>query len=98
MQDDYENIEDYNPNRKCNNILMLFDMVADMISAKNLSPIVTELFIRGRKLNISAFITQSYFQATKDARLNCTYFFIYRNSKQTRGSTNSTSSHDRYWL
>ena len=99
MQDVYKNIEDYNPNRKCKNVLILFDdMVANMISNKNLSPIVTELSIRRRKLKISVFITQSYFQVTKDVRLNCTYFFIYKNSKQIRGSTNSISAYVRYWL
>ena len=42
---------------------------------KNL--IVTGLFIRGRKLNISlVFITQSYFKVPKDVRLNTTHFFI----------------------
>ena len=38
----------------------------------------TELFIRGRKLNILAFITQSYFKVPKYVRLNSTYFFIMR--------------------
>ena len=38
-----------------------------MLSNKNLNPIVTELFIRGRKLNISVvFITQSYFAVLKN--------------------------------
>ena len=51
-------------------------MIADMISNKKLNPIVTELFIKGRKLNISiAFITQSYFKVTKDVRLNSKHFF-----------------------
>ena len=37
------------------------------------------MFIRGRKLNISvAFITQSYFKVSKDARLNSKHFFITR--------------------
>ena len=46
-------------------------MIAAMISNKKLSPIVTELFIIGRKLNIfTAFSTQSYFQVPKDVRLN----------------------------
>ena len=46
-------------------------MIADMIHNKKLNLIVTELFIRGRKLNISiAFITQSYFKVPKDVRLN----------------------------
>ena len=52
-------------------------MIADMINNKKLNPIVTELFIRGRKLNISiVFITLSYFKVPKDLRLNSTYFFI----------------------
>ena len=42
-------------------------MIADMISNKELNSIVTELFIRGRKLNISlVFITQSYFKVPRD--------------------------------
>ena len=59
-------------------ILIFFDDVsADMISNNKLNPIVTELFIRGRKLNISiVFITQSYFKVPKDVRLNSTHFFI----------------------
>ena len=52
-------------------------MIADMINNRNLNSIVTELFIRGKKLNISlAFITQSYFKVPKDVRLNTTHFFI----------------------
>ena len=54
-------------------------MIADMIQNKKLNLIVTELFIRGRKLNISlAFITQSYFKVPKDVRLNTTHFFIMK--------------------
>ena len=50
-----------------------------MINNNKLNPIVTELFIRGRKLNISVvFITQSYFKVPKDVRLNCTHFFIVK--------------------
>ena len=52
-------------------------MIADMIHNKKLDSIVTELFIRGRKLNISlVFITQSYFKVPKDVRLNTSHFFI----------------------
>ena len=59
-------------------ILIVFDdMIADMIHNKKLDSIVTELFIRGRKLNISlVFITQSYFKVPKDVRLNTSHFFI----------------------
>ena len=46
---------------------------------KKLNPIVTELFIRGRKLNISlVFITQSYFAVPKNIRLNSTHYFVMK--------------------
>ena len=79
MQDVYKNIEDYNP-RKNRKVLIAFnDMIADMINNKKLNPIVTELFIRGRKRNISIiFITQRYFKVPKDVRLNSTHFFIMK--------------------
>ena len=52
-------------------------MIADMIHNKKLNSIVIELFIRGRKLNISlVFITQSYFKVPKVVRLNTSHFFI----------------------
>ena len=52
-------------------------MIADITKNKKLDSIVTELFIRGRKLNISlVFITQSYFKVPKDVRLNTSHFFI----------------------
>ena len=52
-------------------------MIVDMIHNKKLNSIVTELFIRDRKLNISlVFITQSYFKVPKDVRLNTSHFFI----------------------
>ena len=77
MHDVYGNINYYNPDKE-NKILIVFgDMIADMIHNKELNSIVAELFIRGRKLNISlAFITQSYFKVPKDVRLNTSHFFI----------------------
>ena len=59
-------------------------MIANMLSNTKLNPIVTELFIRGRKLNISfVFITQSYFAKPKNIRLNCMdYFIMYIPNKQ----------------
>ena len=63
---------------KKNKILIAFDdMIADVINSKKLNSIVTELFIRGRKLNISlVFTTQSYFKVPKEVGLNTTHFFI----------------------
>ena len=79
MQDVYKNIEDYNPIKKRKIVIVFDDMIADMINNKKLNPVVTELFIRGRKLNISiVFITQSYFKVPKDVRLNSPYFFIMK--------------------
>ena len=58
--------------------MVFYDMIAD-IHNKKLNSMVTELFIRGRQLNISlAFITQSYFKVPKDVRLNSTHFFIMK--------------------
>ena len=60
MQDVYKNIEDCNPGKKRKILIVFDDMIANMINNKKLNPVVTELFIRGRKLNISiVFITQS---------------------------------------
>ena len=79
MQDVYKNIEYYNPIKKRKVLRIFDDMIADMINNNKLSPVVTELFIRGRKLNISiVFITQSYFKVPKDVRLNSTHFFIMK--------------------
>ena len=77
MHDVYKDIDEYNPDKE-NKVLIVFDnMIADMIHNKKLNSVVTELFIRGRKLNISlVFITQSYFKVSKDVRLNTSHFFI----------------------
>ena len=75
MHDVYKNIDEYNVD-KDRKILIVFDyMIANMINNKKLNSVVTELFIRGTKLNISlVFITQSYFKLPKDVRLNATHF------------------------
>ena len=77
MQDVYKHIEEYNIGKKREVLLICDDMIVDMINNKKLNPVVTELFIRGRKLNISiVFIMQSYFKVQKDVRLNSTHLFI----------------------
>ena len=57
MQDVYQNIDEYNASRKCFVLIAFDNMIADIISNKRLSPVVTELFIRGRNLNISTVFT-----------------------------------------
>ena len=75
MDDVYENIDDYNPNRKWKVLIVFDEMIADITTNKKFQAIIKELFIRCRKLNISlAFITQSYFSVPKDVRLNSTHF------------------------
>ena len=77
-QDVYENIEECTLGKK-RKVLIVSDMIADIINNKNVNPIVTELFIRGRKLNISiAFIKQSYFRVPKQVRINSTQLFIMK--------------------
>ena len=57
----FENSEEYNPNKERKILFVIDDMIADLLSNKRLTPIVTELFIRGRKLKFSLFfITHSY--------------------------------------
>ena len=70
MDDIYENIEEYNPNKKCQ-IMIVFDIIfIDMLSHRNFNSTVNELIIRDRKLDISlVFITLSYFSIPKSIRL-----------------------------
>ena len=75
MCDVYKNIDEYNIDKERKTLIVFDDMIADIIKNKKLNSIVTELFIRGRKINISlVFITQSYFQVPKDVRVNTTHF------------------------
>ena len=78
MQDLYKNIEEYNLVKKCKVLICFDDMIADMINNKKLNPVVTELFIRSKKLNISTtFIPQSDFKVLQsNIRLNSIHFFI----------------------
>ena len=71
MDDIYKNIEDYNPNKKQIILIVSDGMIAEMVSNKILNPIVTELFIRGGKLNIS-------FAAPKNIRPNSRHYFLMK--------------------
>ena len=79
MSDVYENIDNYNPNRKRKILIIFHDMIADIVKNKRFQSIIKELFIICRKQNISlAFITQSYFSVPKDVRLNSTHYLIMK--------------------
>ena len=69
MDDFYKNIQEYNPNKKSKILIVSDDIIADMLSNKKLNPILTELFSRGRKLNVLLFLSHnliSLFQKTLD--------------------------------
>ena len=94
MNDIYQNIEDYKPNKKRKILIVFNNMIADMLINKKLNPI-TELFIRGRNLNISlVFIKQSYFSGSKAIRLNSTHYFIMKtpNKRELQQTTFNHSS------
>ena len=77
MQDVYKNIDECNIYKERKILIISDDMIADVINNKKLNLVGTELFIRGRKLNISLIlIIQTYFKVLKDVRLNTTHFFI----------------------
>ena len=79
----YKNIEEYNPSKKRKILVEYDDLIANNFSNKEYNPIVTELFIRGRKLNISLiFIMQFYFAVPKHIRLNFTHYFIMKIPKR----------------
>ena len=77
MQDVYKTDKEYNIDKERKILRFFDDIIADMINHKKLNSIVTDLFIRGRKLNISlVFITKSFFKVPKNVRLNSTHFSI----------------------
>ena len=93
MDDVYENIDDYNPNRKRKILIVFDDMIADIMTNKKFQAIIKELFIRCRKLNISlVFITQSYFTVPKNVGLNLTHYLIMKINKK-RESQNIAINH-----
>ena len=99
MDDVYENIDDYNPNRKRKILIIFDDIIADIMTNKKFQAIIKDLFIRCRKPHISlVFITQSYFSIPKDVRLNSTHYLIMK-IKNRRELQNITFNHsaDIHW-
>ena len=75
----YTKLKEYNPGKKRKALTIFDDMIVNMINNKKLNSVVTELFIRGRKRNVSiVFITKSYFRVPKDVRLSSTHCFIMK--------------------
>ena len=79
IDDIYENIDEYNPNKKRKILVVYNEMIADIMSNKKIHATTKELFIRCKKLNISlVFITQSFFSVPKDVTLNSTHYLIMK--------------------
>ena len=82
MNDIYKNSDEYNPDEKQKLLIMFDDMITDIFSNNKLNPTKTELFIKGRKQNISlVFITQSYFAVSRNIKLSSTCYFILQLNK-----------------
>ena len=82
MDDIYKNIEGYNPNKKRKILIVFDDMIADILSNKQLNQVVTELVIRGKKLNISPVFIKQYCNVPKTFRLNWTHSFLIKIPKK----------------
>ena len=79
MNEVLDDINDYNKNRDEKVLIVFDDMIADIEYNKNFKQIVKELFYRARKINASiVFVTQSYFRALKDIRLNSTHYILMK--------------------
>ena len=96
MDDVLDNINNYNKNRDKKVLIVFDDMIADIEYNKNFKRIIKELFYRARKINVSiVFITQSYFRALKDARLNSTHYILMKigNKKELKKIAEEKSGH-----
>ena len=90
----WENIEEYNSGKERNTFIVFDDIIAVMFSNKKLYQIVTELFIRCRKLNIFVvFYHTIIFCCTKKYQTKFFTLLCYDNIKQMRASTNVNHNH-----
>ena len=99
MNDVLDDINDYNKNRDKKVLIVFDDMTADIEYNKSFKRVIKELFYRARKINVSiVFITQSYFTALKDARLNSTHYILMKigNKKELKRIAEEKSGHLDY--
>ena len=99
MDDVLDDINNYNKNRDKKILIVFDDMIADIEYNKNFKRIIKELFYRAHKINVSiVFITQSYFRALKDARLNSTHYILMKigNKKELKSIAAEKSDHLDY--
>ena len=99
MNDVLDDINNHNKNKDKKVLIVFDDMIADIEYYKNFKRIIKELFYRARKINLSiVFITQSYFKALKDARLNSTHYILMKigNKKELKRIAEEKSGHLDY--
>ena len=99
MDDVLDDINNYNKNRDKKVLIVFDDVIADIEYNKNFKRIIKELFYRARKINVSiVFITQSYFRALKDARLNSMRYILMKigNKKELKKIAEEKSGHLDY--
>ena len=99
MDDVLDDINNYNKNRDKKVLIVFDDMIADIEYDKNFKRIIKELSYRARNINVSiVFITQSYFRALKDARLNSTHYILMkiRNKKELKSIAEEKSGNLDY--
>ena len=94
-----DDINNYNKNRDKKVLIVFYDMIADTEYNKHFKRIIKELFYRARKINVSIiFITQSYFRALKDARLNSAHYILMKlgNKKELKSIAEEKSGNLDY--
>ena len=99
MDDVLDDINNYNKNRDKKALIVFDDMIAGIEYNKNFKKIIKELFYRAPRINVSVvFITQSYFRALKDARLNSTHYILMKigNKKELKRIAKEKSGHLYY--
>ena len=75
-------IEEYNPNKRRKILIVSYYMISSMLSNKKLNPMLTELFIRGGKLNTSRFLLRNFILLyQKNVGLKFYTLFYCENSK-----------------
>ena len=99
MNDVLNDITNCNKNRDKKVLIVFDDMIADIEYNKSFKRIIKELFYRARKVNVSiVFITQSYFRALKNARLNSTHYILMKigNKKKIKRIAEEKSGQSDY--
>ena len=99
IDDVLDDINNYNKNRDKKVLIVFDDMIADIEYNKNFKRMIKELFYRAHKINVSiVFITQSYFRALKDARLNSTHYMLMKigNKKELKSIAEEKSGNLDY--